>query len=422
MSNSHSSPGHATTVYGLKQNKEATPTEVKDPQPEPKPTPVPANYDFDSWTIPTSGSELFFYKLKLKLSKKHQAAHEAYNAELRRRAEREHQQLLNKEQADRNAQQDLEDYAQALETALFEMSGERVMTLISSSSGSASKSTTAAYMASTLGAVMRRAVAIIDNNENFDPIAEMLGLDPRNTLSVRQLAQKVSNGDLNGDAGELQELLAWTRHSVALICSDQGNRQNAGYSHDDAVLVIDQISRKVGHGFINSGNNVSSDVIRAALEMSGSVIVPTIPTLSRMKGARDAIDNLSNLDQKKLKHSIVVVSGIEPGKTLELYRDYMNLPEEHVLLGTPYDQRLKDEAVVNLKETNLLTRIAYLEIELANVMVAAHFKHHRDDSPLKLKSGEIVPIPSKRKPVLPWVTTVNDESSSPQPSSTTKAL
>lgn len=375
-------------------------------------------YDPSSWTIPEKGLSRLLYNLKLIAPgfRKRHKAHLQYlegeanstqreaelriqERELREKQERREQAQLAQQKID-----DVNEYAKLLVDEIRRVNQQRTSTVtVSQVRGGVTKTTTSVYVASVLAEIAHRIVTLIDNNEMWGTPGRVLGIPAEGTVTVRGISDQVDSGSVN-DFRTFSGKLGSTKHGVQLVASDAMVQENNLYGYDTSKRVITIAQGNSVFVVNDTGNNIAGAAMRAALELTDVLLVPTITSGNSLAGAVITMNNYNSWGHAdKVKHSIVIVSGLRPGETAEDYRSKLELSDEHILLGTPYDQRLYDDEVVDLEVTERYTQIAYLEIVLALSQIARYVQDHGySGKPIQIKQGQLVKLPSGRIPILPY--------------------
>lgn len=325
-------------------------------------------------------------------------AEEARQAEERQQAEAARREALRVQR-----HEDILEYRRLLIEKLKLAAQRRSFTTtVSHVKGGVGKTTTTCYFGSTLGYRTTRITTIIDNNEDWGTTGRLLGISRDETLTVRTAhARKDELTGFRSFSGQLGS----TKHSVQLVTSDALTERSDHYDYDTASEVI-EIAQENSIFVVNdTGNHISGEAMRAILDKTRVLIVPTITTGSSLEGATVTMENYRDWGYSELvDHAIVVVSGLHPGEIAENYRERLQLSDKQILIGTPYDQRIHDDVVIDLDQTPLLTQIAYLELALVTVLVEKHVDLNSYKSePLKVTQGQLVALPSGRLPQLPYI-------------------
>lgn len=331
------------------------------------------------------------------------AAQAAAEAAVRAKAEPDAQAAAEAQRLDQE-QSDRDEYQLLLEEKNVQVNQKRKQTdTVANVKGGAGKSPVACNYATVKGSVTGRVTTVIDNNPNWGTAAMLLGVDPSETVTVRMmneaiLADKVTSFD------EFSAPLGWNRFHVQLVASDALARRES-YGYNVAKNVIKTGKTNSIFVVVDTGNEISDSAMRATLELSDLLIVPTLTTHAKLEGAVHTMENFRNWGHEALvRHSIVVVCGLRPGDSAENYRKELGLGDDHVLMGIPFDDRIHNDMVVDLRKMPQETYIAFLELVLACSQVGKYVETHGADSPpLQLKQGQMVPLSSGRTPVLSYV-------------------
>lgn len=302
-------------------------------------------------------------------------------------------------------QQDLVDYRFALEEAIKRIVQRRTFTAtVTHVKGGVAKTTTSSNMSSMLGETARRTVTQIDSNPMWGTSFRLLGVPREETLTVRQVRDMLNRGELETHK-QFIGALGSTRHGVCLVASDAVSQREDHYDFDTAKQVIQCGQRHSVFVVNDTGNDIAGGAMQATLELSDVMVVPSIITGDSIEGARVTFDNYKSWGHTKLvRHSVMVVSGLESGDSAENYRQQLGLGPDHILVGIPYEDRLKNNEVIDLSKNDIVTQIAYLELVFVVTSVARHVQDYGyEGDPLKFEQGQLVPIPSGRRPVLPYV-------------------
>lgn len=312
---------------------------------------------------------------------------------------------LSRKETAAHEHQDLLDYRDRLQVAIRNNIQQRTFTATTTSvKGGAAKTTVSCYVASMLGETARRTVTLIDSNPDWGTAYKLLGVSREATHTVREVRDALLRHELQTH-DEFVGQLGSTQHGVSLIASDALNQREDRYDYETAKLVTTNAQRNSIFVINDTGTGIAGDSMQATLELSDVMIVPTRTTDDTLTGAGVTIGRYRDWGHGNLtRHSVVVVNGLKPGDQAENYREKLGLAPDHVLVGIPYEERVHDNAVVDLRMNGLHSVIAYLELVYVVTSVAMHVQTNGYDSnPLSFEQGRLVSIPSGRTPVLPYV-------------------
>ena len=343
-------------------------------------------------TTPTEG---FWYNLKFALLPSFRAAEQQRLAQIENDRLR-HLELL---------ESDRVEYHNSLRKAIWrEGQRQTFTTTVSQVKGGVGKTTTTCNLGSTLGSASTRTTTIIDNNEMWGTSGRLLGIPENATLTVRTTHSKNSRGEFT-DFRAFSGQLGSTVHSVQLVAADAVAQRDDLYGYETAKEVIELVQHNSIFVVNDTGNHIGGNAMKAALEKTDVLVVPTITTGNSLEGAKVTMQNYQDWGYSDLvKHAIVVVSGLQPGESAEDYREVLGLPEQQILLGVPYDDRIHRDVVIDIEQTPLFTAIAYEELALATIAVHKHITQHGwESAPLSLVQGKLVKLSSGRTPTLPYI-------------------
>ncbi len=288
--------------------------------------------------------------------------------------------------------------------------------------GGVGKTTLSCYTASTLAEVARRQTVLFDHNPMMGVCDLLLGLSDRNGLTIRRAYRDACEGKLN-KAGLFTQRLSGTKHGVKLVGADRVVQHEEFYSQDMAKAVV---ALGVDHAELlvhDTGNGVQTPGMSGLLE---SLNVMGVPTAMNRKSIRLTINTLQSLHEwgygDLVERAIVVVMGLRPGETLEMYRELYNeeasemrkkhdvydLSDTNTLLAVPFDQSIVAFDEIDLDQTDFYVQLAFREVALAALLLAQQSEWSKHDPALAsgqeqgYASGQLIKLPSGRNPVLPW--------------------
>lgn len=319
----------------------------------------------------------------------------AQRAELNRRADEAHAVQV---------QGDLDEYEQLLKDAILRTNqARRWSSVIANVKGGASKSPTSAILSIFIGWVTRRQTTAIDNNPFEGTLWKWLGIDRQETVTVRQLNERVHDGMVT-EFIDFSAPLGSNAYNVQLVASDRVAKKES-YDHDTAKTVIEKTKKNSIFTINDTSNAIGDGTVEAALEASDVLIVPALDKDDKLEGVRTTLDSFSEWGHSQIvKHAIVLVNGMKEGACAEDYRVTLNLEAETTLVGIPFVPSLHIYRAINPDDMTQEGRIASLELTYIVSSVARHVQEKGFDSePLKFQQGKLVRLSSGRLPALSYV-------------------
>lgn len=251
--------------------------------------------------------------------------------------------------------------------------------------GAAATTTTTVHMASVTGDVTRSVLVVADFNPAAGTSAQRLGRDHGETVTLRGLLQSM---DAMTSFTDFIDLVRPTPYNVRAISADSIIRGNQELSGADAEKMLELIQANCEYLLLDTANDIATNVSKAVVKAS-DVIVFTA-NVQEQDSLRQLATSMETLREQgfadKVDRSVVVISNIPPGKTVDDYRLYLNQVnlknqvvrplESHFrgqMLGIPHDPVIARAEEVNLGALHWGTFMAYLYASISMYQQAPQF-------------------------------------------------
>jgi MinD-like ATPase involved in chromosome partitioning or flagellar assembly len=413
-------PGRPTTDYTLSQPDKIEPPHLQQPDPpvhSPEPQPTSVATEQPSATseaterpiTPNQGWPQLVYWVNCHILKDPDRVPKI-SAKQRAKIKAEVEAALALQR-----QADLDEYEALLIEHIRRYNQQRRWcAIVGNVKGGASKSPSAALLANCIGWATRRLTTAIDNNPYEGTLGRWLGIDRDETVTVRQLNERILGGHV-AEFIHFSAPLGSNPYNVQMVAADRVAQQQS-YDHDIAKNVIVTAKRNSIFTVNDTSNDIGAGAVEAALEESDVFVVPALNKDDKLEGVKATMDNLTRWGHAAaVRHAVVLVNGMGPGQTAEDFREILMLDESTILIGIPFDPWLdKFQAIVpeNLQQE---TRIAALEYVLIVSWVARYTQDlGRDREPRRFKQGRLAKLSSGRLPALSYVK-YEEDSTAPQP-------
>lgn len=249
--------------------------------------------------------------------------------------------------------------------------------------GSAGTSTTTAYTCSVHGDNTRSMVVGTDFNPAQGTFAGMVGKDYDQTITLRELLH-----DIEGFTNfkNFIRKIRPTRYSVRPISANDIVGVNEHLDGKSARRILDTISINSEYHYIDTANDITTEVSLAAVEKADVLVFTAYVGVQRsLQLLAVGMETLRRHGfEEKVANSVVVITGVEPGKSASDYRKYtdrVDMKNEVIaeynfkgpILGIPYDPFIKEDTEVNLEAIHPDTYQAYLDLALCILEQAPEF-------------------------------------------------
>lgn len=253
--------------------------------------------------------------------------------------------------------------------------------------GAGGTTTTMVNTTSILADITRTTVYGVDFNPASGSAGGRLGKDYDDTISVREFGKLLDEKD-RGDNAVLSRQtvnasLRPTRYGVRVLIADDYTLETTEQFGTKTREMLDTLVPNCDYLCIDTANDITTAPMIAVLGRA-DVLVFTANV-----GVRDSLRLLYNSMEKvrqlekagklpagKAANSVVVITGIPDGKTIEDYSDYVNqvnlkheviraiTPDEFEgkMLGVPFDDFISSDGEVDLEALQPETYKAYLDV------------------------------------------------------------
>jgi MinD-like ATPase involved in chromosome partitioning or flagellar assembly len=249
--------------------------------------------------------------------------------------------------------------------------------------GSAGTSTTTAYTSSVHADNTRSTVVGTDFNPAQGTLAGMLGKDYNETTTLRELLS-----DIDGFTSfkAFIRKIRPTRYGVRPISANDIVGVNEHLDAEAAGRILDTIRVNCEYHYVDTANDITTDVmLKAIAEADVLVFTAYVGVQRSLQLLAVGMETLRRHGfEEKVANSVVVITGVEPGKSANDYRKYtdrVDMKNEVVakydfkgpILGIPYDPFIKEDTEVNLEAIHPDTYQAYLDLALCILEQAPDF-------------------------------------------------
>lgn len=311
----------------------------------------------------------------------------AFNAAFKAKVERDHEEALELNAQIIEAERRVRARAEAREE-LRDLTTEVMdgSVLYLGAKGSSATTTTAVHASAVHAEFGRILLTLVDGNPAAGLCAARLGMNHGDTITIQQLAGDLKNGS-DIKARRFKDEMRKARPSVngvRVVGADNiidETRRLSGSGMSDVLMLLDGLSEFVGIDTANDiGDTPTKEAAKradcyvftanAAVQYSLRLLSTTMETL-RGQGVAQAA---------KVNRSVVVISNIPKGKTIDDYRFYLNevdiednvvRPLEHlfngVFMGVQHDEYLALDRVVDLDKLDWTTLQSYFSLVISTM-------------------------------------------------------
>jgi cellulose biosynthesis protein BcsQ len=255
--------------------------------------------------------------------------------------------------------------------------------------GSAGTSTTTAYTSSVHADNTRSLTVGTDFNPAQGTLSGMLGKDYNQTITLRELLS-----DIEGYTNFKQFIrrIRPTRYGVRPISANDIVGVNEHLDGESARRILDAINVNSEYHYIDTANDITTEVSLEAVRKADVIVFTAYVGVRRsLRLLSVGMETLRRHGfEEKVANSVVVITGVEPGKTASDYRKYtdrVDMKDEVVaeynfkgpILGIPYDPFIKEDTEVNLEAIRPDTYQAYLDLALCILEQAPGYNDPTDN-------------------------------------------
>lgn len=246
--------------------------------------------------------------------------------------------------------------------------------------GASATTTTTVIATAVLAEYSRTTTVLIDGNPAAGTCAARYGLNTGDTVTAQQLAQDICDDNEELAHRDFKSQINRARPSangVRVVSADSIMYEHRRLNGKSMGRVLELMGHNSEYLAVDTGNDIG-DVVSRAVAGFADVFIFTanvgVPdSLRKLSTSMETLRNLGFED--KVKHSVVVISNIPPGKKLDDYRMFLNEVSfadevtrtlEHKFdgqfVGIAHDEYIALDRIVDLDKLDWETLQSYITV------------------------------------------------------------
>ena len=239
--------------------------------------------------------------------------------------------------------------------------------------GGAATTTTMVYCASIASDITRSIVFASDFNPASGTAGVALGKDHDATLTLQKLRDEL---DSITEPSQLTSLLRPTPYGVRVVSANNYVSDQSELYGSLTERMLEMLTRHSEYHFIDTANDITTTSSRKVLDAADLYVFTANAAVKRslllLGTGMEAVRNLGYGD--KVAKSVVSISNVPPGTSLDNYRMYLNhvnnrgeiirkFDFDGPFMAIPSDSYVAEDTEVSLEKISWETYQAYLDLD-----------------------------------------------------------